>query len=77
MPNYLDKNNCAGSGSLTLKIGLLYRSQNRYVSLAYYITVGGTRYELGNIQPQFPRLRHLWADGGYRTTFVSWVKAQR
>lgn len=36
----------------------------------------GAKHLLDNIQPQFPRLRHLWVDGGYRTTFVSWVKAQ-
>lgn len=28
------------------------------------------------IQAQFPRLQHLWVDGGDRTTFVSWIKEQ-
>ena len=36
----------------------------------------GAKQLLNCIQPQFPRLQHLWVDGGYRTTFVSWVKEQ-
>jgi transposase len=31
---------------------------------------------LNGIESQFPQLQHLWVDGGYRTTFVSWVKEQ-
>ncbi len=31
---------------------------------------------LQGIKAQFPRLQHLWVDGGYRSTFVSWVKEQ-
>ena len=34
----------------------------------------GAKQLLNGIQSQFPRLQHLWVDGGYRTTFVSWVK---
>jgi putative transposase len=35
---------------------------------------GGQRLlELG-IKQQFPRLRHLWVDLGYRGRFVTWVK---
>jgi len=34
----------------------------------------GAKQLLAAIQQQFPRLSHLWVDGGYRTTFVSWVK---
>jgi hypothetical protein len=26
---------------------------------------------LAQIQQQFPRLKHLWVDGGYRNTFVT------
>lgn len=36
----------------------------------------GAKQLLQGIKSQFPRLRHLWVDGGYRTTFVSWVKEQ-
>lgn len=36
----------------------------------------GAKQLLQGIQAQFPRLRHLWVDGGYRTTFVTWVKEQ-
>lgn len=36
----------------------------------------GAKQLLAGVQEQFPRLRHLWVDGGYRTTFVSWVKEQ-
>ena len=34
----------------------------------------GAKQLLQCIQPQFPRLQHLWVDGGYRSTFVSWAK---
>jgi len=36
----------------------------------------GAKQLLNGVQPHFPRLQHLWVDGGYRTTFVSWVKEQ-
>jgi putative transposase len=36
---------------------------------------GGLRLLEGNITEQFPRLRHLWVDMGYRGRFVQWVKA--
>lgn len=36
----------------------------------------GAKQLLSGINEQFPRLSHLWVDGGYRTTFVSWVKQQ-
>lgn len=36
----------------------------------------GAKQLLSDIQSQFPRLQHLWVDGGYRATFVSWVKEQ-
>ena len=36
----------------------------------------GAKHLLSGIQAQFPPLRHLWVDGGYRATFVSWVKEQ-
>lgn len=39
----------------------------------------GGRLLLEALQPglaaQFPRLRHLWVDVGYRGTFVDWVEA--
>lgn len=31
----------------------------------------GAKQLLQGIKSQFPRLRHLWVDGGVRTTFVS------
>lgn len=36
----------------------------------------GAKQLLADIQSQFPRLKHLWVDGGYRTTVVSSVKEQ-
>ncbi|WP_225226167.1 IS5 family transposase [Komarekiella delphini-convector] len=36
----------------------------------------GAKQLLADIQQQFPRLKHLWVDGGYRNTFVTWVKEQ-
>ena len=36
----------------------------------------GAKQLLHGIASAFPRLRHLWVDGGYRSTFVSWVKEQ-
>lgn len=36
----------------------------------------GAKQLLQGIQTQFPRLQQLWGDGGYRTTFVTWVKEQ-
>ena len=34
----------------------------------------GAKQLLEGIKQQFPRLQHLWVDGGDRTTFVNWVK---
>jgi putative transposase len=34
----------------------------------------GAKQLLEAIQAQFPCLSHLWVDGGYRATFVDWVK---
>lgn len=36
----------------------------------------GAKLLLNKIKQEFPCLRHLWVDGGYRSTFVSWVKEQ-
>ncbi len=36
---------------------------------------GGLLLLAGNITQQFPRLRHIWVDMGYRGRFVQWVKA--
>ena len=36
----------------------------------------GAKQLLNRANGQFPRLSHLWVDGGYRTTFVRWVKQQ-
>lgn len=36
----------------------------------------GAKQLLNNIQSQFPRSQHLWIDGGYRSTFIAWVKKQ-
>ena len=33
----------------------------------------GGRLVLDGLAARFPRLAHLWADGGYRGTFVPWV----
>lgn len=34
----------------------------------------GAKQLLEAIQAQFPCLSHLWVDGGYRATFISWAK---
>lgn len=36
---------------------------------------GGQQLLMG-LDAVFPRLRHLWADGGYFQVFVEWVRAQ-
>lgn len=36
----------------------------------------GAKQLLDGVKEQFSRLRHLWVDGGYRATFVTWVKEQ-
>ena len=36
----------------------------------------GAKQLLAQIQQQFPRLKHLWVDGGYRNSFITWVKEQ-
>jgi putative transposase len=35
----------------------------------------GGRFLLTTVAGRFPRLRHLWLDGGYRGRFVEWVMA--
>ena len=34
----------------------------------------GARLVLSQLPQQFPRLRHLWADAGYRGKLVTWVR---
>jgi putative transposase len=34
----------------------------------------GGRWVVAEAAPRLPRVRHLWADGGYRGRFVTWVQ---
>lgn len=36
---------------------------------------GQALLETIQVPPQFPRLQQLWTDGGYKPSFVDWVKA--
>ncbi len=36
----------------------------------------GAKQLLAGANERFPRLQHLWVEGGYRSTFVKWVEQQ-
>lgn len=54
-------------------LGLLLKA---YVHAADITDRDGAPLLLGKLAGAFPRLRHIWADMGYRGRAVEWIKAQ-